>query len=137
MSNSGGGGAAGYNDGSIEIISSSSGGNTSTNSTVTFSIPTNTITVSWTVTRETFNANSITFEKISGIGPDTITWGPNAGVLQTEIASGAVYELLSTTGTLKLVGNTLQLEDGVDNDFDDLQVTPSSGTFVTSTRFEL
>ncbi len=137
LSNSGGGGAAGYNDGSIEIISSSSGGNTSTNSTVTFSIPTNTITVSWTVTRETFNANSITFEKISGIGPDTITWGPNAGVLQTEIASGAVYELLSTTGTLRLVGNTLQLEDGVDNDFDDLQVTPSSGTFVTSTRFEL
>ena len=136
-SGAGGGGAAGYNDGSIEVIKSTLGGNEVTNSTITFSIPTDTTTVSWTVTRETFNANTITFTKTSGIGPDTITWGPNAGTLNTEIAIGAVYELSSTTGTLRLVGNTLQLEDGVDNDFDDLQVTPSSGTFVTSSRYEL
>ena len=59
--------------------------------------------------------------------------GTKSGTL-TQIAPGAVYVLENRTlillaGKLRLQGNTLQLEDASDDDFNDLTVRPSSGSF--------
>jgi hypothetical protein len=93
-------------------------------------------TVNFDVTRDASFSNTITFKKESGIGPNRIIWGPNGGSVSAQISSGAVYTLESVTrGSLRLSGNTLQLEDSTDNDFNDLTVTPDKGTFTSSSRY--
>jgi hypothetical protein len=64
-----------------------------------------------------------------------LTFGPNGGTVSAQIASGAVYTLLSHPGKLRLSGNTLQLEDSTDNDYNDLEITPDRGTFTSSSRY--
>lgn len=91
--------------------------------------------VIWTVTREATLSNTITFKLESGNGPATITWGPNAGTVYTDIQLGSVYVLQSNSGTLRLIGNTLKLEDLDDDDYNDLTVTPNKGTFTSSSRY--
>lgn len=93
--------------------------------------------VAWAVTRDSNLDNTIIFALESGNGPDTITWGPQAEIIYTDIQPGSVYILQNTTGTLRLVGNTLQLEDGTDNDFNDITVTPDKGTFTSIDRYVL
>ena len=152
----GGGGASGYHSGQIELLSSSIlpngtqlGGNTS-NAFVSIEryiatddhVPLrpdntgNSRTVTFTVTREASNSNTITISKQSGTGPDEIIFGPNGNNVTAQISSGAVYTVTQNDGTLRLSGNTLQLEDSTDNDYDDLQVTPDNGTFTSDSRYE-
>ena len=89
------------------------------------------------VTRSAAFTNTIIFRKESGFGPDRITWGPNGGRVSAQISTGAVYTLESLTrGRLRLSGNTLQLEDSSDNDFNDLTITPDRGRFTSSSRYE-
>jgi hypothetical protein len=156
---SGGGGASGYASDEVELLSSSvlpTGTQLGGNDDVAFicfepyivtddfvpcippdsnsSNPLN--TVHFNVSRNAAFQNQITFKKESGFGPDRITWGPNGGRVSAQISSGSVYTLESLTrGSLRLSGNTLQLEDSSDNDFNDLEVTPDRGTFTSSSRY--
>lgn len=138
----GGGGGAGYADGSVTVVSANLGGNTSTNSSITFGlqtdltpVPSQTQTVNFSVSREAAFSNVIKFKLISGSGPSEINFGPNAGTVSADIARGSVYSLVSAPGRLRLSGNTLQLEDSTDNDFNDLTVTPNRGNFQNTSTY--
>ena len=154
--NGGGGGASGYQSGQIELLPSSvlptgtrQGGNTAnafisveryvaTDDQVPL-LPDNTgreRTVTFSVSRDAANSNTITLSKQSGTGPSTIIFGPNGGSVTAQISGGAVYTVTQHNGQLRLDGNTLQLEDAQDNDFNDLTVTPNNGRFTSSSRYE-
>ena len=155
---SGGGGASGYASDEVELLPSSelpTGTQLGGNDDVAFicfetfiatddhtpcipprSNAINTLrTVHFAISREAAFSNVIVFRKQSGTGPDTLTFGPNGGTVSAQIASGAVYTLLSHPGKLRLSGNTLQLEDSTDDDYNDLQITPDRGTFTSSSRY--
>ena len=83
----------------------------------------------------------VTFTKESGIGPASVTWGPNSASLTSQISKDAVYVFSSSSSNTgqelsrRLDGNTLKIEDGGDNDFDDLTITPSDGRFTSDSRW--
>jgi len=138
----GGGGGAGYTNGTATVVSANLGGNSSQTSSITFGlqteiapIPTQKQTVNFTVTRSAAFINVITFALTSGSGPATIAFGPDAGTVSTNIQRGSVYNLLGVRGRLRLRGNTLQLEDASDNDFNDLTVTPDRGNFQNTSTY--
>ena len=99
-------------------------------------------TVTWSVSRSAGDSNTVTFSRQSGSGPSAITFGPNGGNITTQISSGAVYTRTGSTASggrglsFRLSGNTLQLDDNLDNDFNDLQVTPDQGRFTSDSRWE-
>ena len=103
-------------------------------------------TVTWSVSRNAGDSNTVTFSRQSGSGPSAITFGPNGGNITTQISSGAVYTRTGSTNSgpgslaFRLSGNTLGLDDrqgsGADNDFNDLQITPSIGRFTSDSRWE-
>ena len=151
-SGSGGGGASGYSSGNIELISTQLGGNVghgfisveawaTREDDLPFIPEDSAQAVKWTIGREAAFSNTIVFVRESGTGPERITWGPNSGELTSQIAPGAVYVLENTFvngspgGKLRLQGNTLQLEDASDDDFNDLTVRPSSGSFTSASRY--
>ena len=148
--NAAGGGGSGYSNGSITVRRTQLGGNSSTSSSVVFYIPTNQSIVTWNVSRSAAYTNIIQFRRESGEGPDTIGWGPNTSTIQTEIAQGSVYVLDGIwvngrrfrTDQLRVFNNgrTLGLEDidgGGDNDYNDLMVSCSDGTFTSIHRWQL
>jgi len=100
-------------------------------------------TVTWNVIRNTSNNNTITFSKQTGIGPDTITFGPNGGTVSAQISAGAFYSRTSTTASagkplaFKLIGDTLQMDDsGFQGTYNDLQITPSIGKFTSESSWD-
>ena len=164
----GGGGASGYQSGQIELLPSSvlptgtrQGGNAAN---AFFSIeryvatddqvpllPDNTggeRTITFAVTRQAADSNTVTFTKQSGTGPSSITFGPNGNNVTAQIGQGAVYARTSSTNSgpgslaFRLSGNTLELDDrqgaGSDDNFTDLTITPfpNSGTFTSDSRYE-
>ena len=164
----GGGGASGYQSGQIELLPSSvlptgtrQGGNAgnaffsieryvATDDQVPL-LPDNTggeRTVTFAVTRQAGDSNTVTFTKQSGTGPSSITFGPNGNNVTAQIGQGAVYARTSSTNSgpgslaFRLSGNTIELDDrqgaGSDNDFTDLTITPfpNSGTFTSDSRYE-
>ena len=159
----GGGGASGYQSGQIELLPSSvlptgtrQGGNTgaafisveryvATDDHVPF-IPsdsgTNERTVTFSVSRNAADNNTVTFTKQSGFGPNNITFGPNGGNVTAQIGQGAVYTFSGSTFSggrglnRRLSGNTLEMDDVGDNDYNDLTVTPDEGTFTSDSRYE-
>ena len=158
--NGGGGGASGYYTSQVELLSSSTlpngtrlGGNDDVafisveaynpgldGQQEPFIPPKSTASndlreTTFTVTREAANNNVIVYEKQSGNGPDTLTFGPNGGSFTAQITAGTVYTVKSHPGKLRVDTNTntLQLEDSSDNDYNDLQVNPNIGTFNSST----
>jgi len=162
--NGGGGGASGYHSSQVELLDSStlSGGTElGGNDDVAFicveeysadgdqrpCIPPNSglmvqeKTVTWNVSRSAGDRNTVTFSKQSGDGPSAITFGPNGGSVTTQISAGAVYTRTSSTASggrglsFRLSGNTLQLDDNLDRDFNDLQVTPNFGQFTSDSRW--
>jgi hypothetical protein len=148
-SNGGGGGGSGYTDGSVTVIDTQVGGSTGASKVIIRIADPNTIDPSTTLQNVTFTvgrsaafSNVITFVKESGSGPDRIAFGPNSGTVTVSMGAGAIYNLESTTingapgGSLRLSNGVLQLEDSGDNDFNDLTVTPNSGQFTSSTRYQ-
>ena len=105
-------------------------------------------TVTWTVTRSAGDNNTVTFSKQSGNGPSAITFGPNGGSITTQISAGAVYTRTSDSASggrglsyrldKNANGNrgTLQLDDNLDNDFNDLTISPSNGRFTNTSTYE-
>ena len=163
-SNRGGGGASGYYSSEVELLSSSTlpnGTRLGGNNDVAFicieaysasddqepCIPPNSgqstdrRTVTWNISRSAGDRNTVTFSKERGNGPNSITFGPNGGSITTDIYRGAVYNRSSSTASggrglsFKLSGNTLQLDDNLDQDFNDLQVTPNLGQFTSDSRW--
>ena len=150
QSNFAGGGGSGYTDGSVTIIDTQLGGSTGNAKVIIRIADPNTIDpstalqdVTFTVGRSAAYSNVITFVKESGSGPDSIAFGPNSGTVTVSMGAGAIYNLESTTingapgGSLRLSGGQLQLEDSSDGDYNDLTVTPNSGQFTSSTRYQL
>ena len=145
-----GAGGSGYTDGSVTVIKTQQGGSTGNAKVIIRIADPNTINpstalqdVTFTVGRSAAFSNVITFVKESGSGPDRIAFGPNSGTVTVSMGAGAIYNLESTTingapgGSLRLSGGQLQLEDAGDGDYNDLTVTPNSGQFTSSTRYQL
>ena len=98
----------------------------------------------FSVNRNAGDSNTVTFTLQSGTGPNTLRFGPNGGTVTAQIGKGAVYQRTSSTNSgpgnlaFRLNGNTLGLDDrqgsGADNDYNDLQITPTNGTFTSTSR---
>ena len=139
----GGGGGSGYSNGTATVVSANLGGNLTTKSSITFGlqneldpVPAQTQTVNFTVVKKASAiSGEVIFTLISGDGPSRITFGPDSATISANIARGSVYSLESADGRLRLSGNTLQLEDSRDNDFNDLQITPDRGNFQNTSTY--
>ena len=98
-------------------------------------------TVRFSVSRNAGDSNTVTFTRQSGTGPDTLTFGPNGGTVSAQIARNTVYTRTSSTASggrglsFRLSANTLQLDDNLDSDFNDLEVTPDGGSFTSESRY--
>ena len=162
--NGGGGGASGYQSGQIELLPSSvlpEGTQLGGNDDVAFisieryvatddhtplippkSNTTTERTVTFSVSREAGDSNTVTFTRQSGTGPSSLTFGPNGGSVTAQISKGAVYTFSGATFSggrglnRRLDGNTLRMDDVGDNDFNDLTVTPNEGRFTSDSRYE-
>ena len=163
-SNGGGGGASGYYSSQVELLSSSTlpngtrlGGNDdvaficveaySANADQEPCIPPKSSqigserNVTFSVSRNAGDSNTVTFSRVSGQGPNQITFGPNGGNVTAQIVQGAVYERTSFTASggrglsFRLHSGVLQLDDNLDSDFNDLQITPGDGTFTSDSRW--
>jgi len=162
--NGGGGGASGYQSGQIELLPSSvlpEGTRQGGNDDVAFisveryvatddhtplippkSNTTTERTVTFSVSRNAGDSNTVTFSKQSGTGPSSLTFGPNGGNVTAQISRGAVYTRTGSTASggrglsFRLSGNTLQVDDNLDSDFNDLTVTPNQGRFTSDSRYE-
>ena len=159
-SNGGGGGASGYYSSQVELLSSSTlpnGTQLGGNADVAFIsieayseiddqeplIPPTTgqltaeKTVTWTVSRSSTENVSCIFTRQSGVGPDQLIFGPNAETKTSQISSGAVYTLSSTSNvdSRNLSGNTLTLSD-LDSNPGSISITPSVGAFTSDERWE-
>ena len=150
----GGGGGSGYTDGSLTYVVEATVGENNGDASVILRLATTATDpvpvppppeeriVRWSVSRNAGDSNTVTFSKQSGIGPDSITWGPNSSNINTLIGAGAVYTFSSATFSggrglnRRLSGNTLQMDDVGDNDYNDLTVTPSQGRFTSASRWE-
>jgi hypothetical protein len=113
--------------------------------------------VTFTVERNASFRNIIVFELQSGFGPQTLSFGPDASVLTTEIQLGSVYKLKSvsinnTQRNINLVKlrtesninsstgefmTELQLEDSTDNDYNDLIIKTNVGRFIDTQTYQL
>jgi hypothetical protein len=140
VNGSGGGGGSGFNNGTVKAVrSSTNGGNNTTSSFIVFSLTPSVVSVTWSISREAGDSNTVTFSLASGSGPGSITFGPNGGSFTTDLAPGTVYNRTSSShsgpGSLgfRISGNTLQIDDrqgaSPDGDWNDLQVTPSVGSW--------
>ena len=154
----GGAGGSGYTDGSLTYVVEAKVGENNGNASVILRLATTATDpvpvppppeeriVRWSVSRNAGDSNTVTFSKQSGIGPGSITFGPNSSNIDTLIGAGAVYTRTGSTNSgpgslgFRLSGNTLGLDDrqgaGADNDYNDLQVTPNQGRFTSDSRWE-
>ena len=146
---SGGGGGSGYSNGEVEIITNGLGGNQSTEAFAIFELfrgDPEIRTVRFRILRFTDNDVTVTFTKTSGIGPDTLTFGPLGGTDTAQIGEGAVYERTSNTASIPQAGGEIkannfrvvnnqsfEIVDQVSSDFKHLQITPDLGFFTDST----
>ena len=150
----GGGGGSGYTDGSLTYVVEATVGENNGDASVILRLATTATDpvpvppppeeriVRWSVSRNAGDNNTVTFSKESGIGPDSITWGPDSSNINTLIGAGAVYTFSGATFSggrglnRRLSGNTLQMDDVGDDDYNDLTVTPSQGRFTSASRWE-
>jgi len=101
-------------------------------------------TVTWKVVRSAAFRSQVTFIRQSGVGPDSITWGPNGGDVTSQISAGAVYVKEDTKIEGKSGGHLKVNSDGSlgfddysgrdrpDHGYEDLTIYPSIGTFSSS-----
>ena len=143
----GGGGGSGYTNGTVSVLTSTQGGNNTDSSFIIFSLAPAAVEVTFSISREAGDANTVTYSLAEGDGPSSMTFGPNGGTQRHTIAIGSVYNLTSTSKSgpgslgLRISGNTLQLDDrrgaGADSDWNDLQVTPNYGRWNGTGQYRL
>ena len=87
--------------------------------------------VNFDIERDSFLDVTMTLERIFGLGPKTITFGPNTDLMETVLGENAVYRLqsalLNTSYTLR--NNTVQIDGDGDGIYNDLSITPNKGRF--------
>jgi len=83
--------------------------------------------VTFSMSRDANNQNSFYFN--SAVGIVTATLGSNGiGSTTLKVAKNVSYQITSNPGTaIRLSGNTIELEDGADTDYNDLTATPGQG----------
>ena len=77
----------------------------------------------------------MTLEKIFGIGPETITFGPTTDLMESVLGEDDLYQIKSITpsaANYRLVNNTVQIDGDQDGTFNDLSITPNKGKFFLS-----
>lgn len=140
----GGGGGSGYSDGTATIVSTQEGGSTGPAKVIIRSAS-DLEEVTFTIETNTFQSNTITYELVSGNGPDLITFGPLDTDVVVFMSPGTVYTLkevlvngAANIGILRLtLQGTLELNDGSElESYDDMRVTPSRGVFSGTNRYE-
>jgi hypothetical protein len=89
------------------------------------------INVTFTITRDASFNNQIVFQLQSGNAnsPSNLTFGPSSSVFTESIYPGSTYILQSATGSLRITSGILEMEDDVDNDWNDLRVSVNNGSF--------
>jgi len=144
-----GGGGSGYTDGSVTVVDTQLGGSTGAAKVIiriadpsTIAPSTTLQDITFTVTRSAVSDITVTFAKQSGTGPDKITFGPNSGTVVVRAGFGVIYTRESilingaSGGLARLTGDTLEIEDGNSNDYQDLTITPDKGRFTSDSRYE-
>ena len=82
--------------------------------------------VTFSMSRDANNQNSFSIN--SALGLVTATLNSNgSGSITLKFVKNVSYEITANVSKVRLSGNTIQLEDGNDDDYNDLTATPSQG----------
>jgi hypothetical protein len=137
----GGGGGSGYNSGLVEVLEATQGGNTGI-AKVIFSLGDERFIeedVTFTAHLESGPDHFIEFTLESGEGPATMKFGASSfggelGDIVKQIRKGSIYKVTDQSGSLRMNGEQLGLEDFSDNDtvdnYDDLTIRVDKGTIL-------
>ena len=137
----GGGGGSGYNSGLVEVLEASQGGNTGI-AKVIFELGDERFIeedVTFTAALESGPDHFITFTLQSGEGPATMKFGASSfggelGDIVKQIRRGSIYKVTDQSGSLRMNGDQLGLEDfsndDVVNNYDDLTITVDKGNLL-------
>ena len=83
--------------------------------------------VNFDITRDSALVNSFYFS--SALGTVTATLGSNGtGTITLKFVKNVSYQITANVSNIRLSGNTIELEDAGDADYNDLRATPSQGT---------
>ena len=83
--------------------------------------------VTFSMTRNADNQNYFYFS--SALGTVTATLGSNGtGTITLKFVKNVSYQITANVSNIRLSGNTIELEDAGDADYNDLRATPSQGT---------
>ena len=88
--------------------------------------------VDFDIERDSGLASTMTLERIFGLGPKTITFGPNTDLMETVLGENAVYRFQSISpanASYALRNNTTQIDGDRDGTYNDLSITPNKGKF--------
>ena len=91
--------------------------------------------VEFDIKRDSGLESTMTLERIFGLGPETITFGPSTEIMETVLGENALYKIKSvtpSTASYRLKNNTVQIDGDVDGIFNDLSITPNKGRFFYS-----
>lgn len=89
--------------------------------------------VNFDVERDSGLASVMTLERIFGLGPKEISFGPITELnRESVLGENALYQFKSITpsaANYRLVNNTVQIDGDLDGIFNDLSITPNKGRF--------
>ena len=88
--------------------------------------------VDFDIERDSGLASVMTLERIFGLGPKTITFGPTTEVMESVLGENAVYRFQSispSNASYALRNNTVQIDGDRDGTYNDLSITPNKGRF--------
>ena len=83
--------------------------------------------VTFSMSRNANNPNYFSFS--SALGTVIATLGFNGtGTITLKVVKNVSYQITANVFDIRLIANTIQLEDSTDADYDDLTATPNQGT---------
>tara|TARA_B100000524_G_scaffold169886_1_gene86949 strand:- start:51 stop:6131 length:6081 start_codon:yes stop_codon:yes gene_type:complete len=91
--------------------------------------------VDFDIERDSGLESTMTLERIFGLGPETITFGPSTEIMETVLGENALYKFKSISpsqASFNLENNTLQIDGDRDGTYNDLSITPNKGRFFLS-----
>ena len=91
--------------------------------------------VDFDIERDSGLESTMTLERIFGLGPETITFGPSTEIMETVLGENALYKFKSVSpsqASFNLENNTVQIDGDRDGTYNDLSITPNKGRFFLS-----
>ena len=91
--------------------------------------------VEFDIERDSGLASTMTLERIFGLGPRKIIFGPTTEKMESVLGENALYKIQSvtpSTASHRLQNNTVQIDGDGDGIFNDLSITPNKGRFFLS-----